>query len=139
MTIRAVLDTNVLVSTLLNPHGIPAAVLGLVLARTIQPCISPAVLAEYVGVLNRPKFPFQPQDVRKLITFIQTNGVLVTPHRRLSVCGDEGDNRFLECAEAADARYLVTGNKRHFPKRWQTTEIVNAREILSIVTREAGE
>ena len=37
----------------------------------------------------------------------------------------------VECAEAANAGYLVTGNKRHFPVRWKKTEILNARELLA--------
>jgi predicted nucleic acid-binding protein len=44
-----------------------------------------------------------------------------------------GDNRFLECAESAGADFLVTGNRRHFPKVWKTARIVNAREFLSSV------
>jgi predicted nucleic acid-binding protein len=55
----------------------------------------------------------------------------VTPTRRVSVSPDEPDNRFLECADAAQSDYLITGNKRHFPKQWKTTSIVNAREFLS--------
>ena len=39
----------------------------------------------------------------------------------------------LECAEVASADYLVTGNKRHFPKRWKVTAVVNARELLGLI------
>jgi uncharacterized protein len=42
-------------------------------------------------------------------------------------------NRFLECAEAASADCLFTGNKRNFPKRWKTTVVVNARELLGLI------
>ncbi len=38
----------------------------------------------------------------------------------------EPDNRFLECAQASRADYLITGNKKHFPSQWQFTRIVNA-------------
>jgi predicted nucleic acid-binding protein len=51
----------------------------------------------------------------------------------LSVSPDEADNRFLECAGEAQADYLVTGNKRHFPKRWKSTQVVNARELLELI------
>ena len=49
---------------------------------------------------------------------------------------DEPDNRFLECAEAAGADYLVTGNKRDFPARWKKTEIVNARELFAALKKK---
>jgi predicted nucleic acid-binding protein len=59
---------------------------------------------------------------------------IVKPARELRVAGDPTDNRFLECAEAARADYLVTGNKRHFPKRWRQTLMVNGRELIEYVT-----
>ena len=46
---------------------------------------------------------------------------------------DDADNRFLECAEAAHVDFLVTGNKRHFPKRWNETRVVNARELVESI------
>ena len=41
-------------------------------------------------------------------------------------------NRFLECAEAAEADYLVTGNTRHFPQSYKTAQIVTGRRLLDI-------
>lgn len=57
--------------------------------------------------------------------------VTVSPH--------EPDNRFLECAEAAAADYLVTGNRRHFPRRYKATEVVTPRQFLEIVKALPGE
>jgi predicted nucleic acid-binding protein len=48
------------------------------------------------------------------------------------VSPDEQNNRVLECAEAAAADFLITGNKRHFPKRWKATQILNARELFDL-------
>ncbi len=53
---------------------------------------------------------------------------------KVSISPDPADNRFLECAEAAQADYLVTGNKRHFPERWGKTVVVNARELLEMIS-----
>jgi predicted nucleic acid-binding protein len=47
---------------------------------------------------------------------------------------DPDDNRFLECAEAARAHYLVTGNIRHFPEVWEETRIVTPREFIDVWT-----
>jgi predicted nucleic acid-binding protein len=49
------------------------------------------------------------------------------------VAQDPDDNIFLECADAARADYLVTGNQRHFPQFWKQTKVVMSREFLSIV------
>jgi predicted nucleic acid-binding protein len=51
-------------------------------------------------------------------------------NRELTATHDPADNRFLECAEALKADYLVTGNKRHFPTEWRQTQVVNAWELL---------
>jgi predicted nucleic acid-binding protein len=52
---------------------------------------------------------------------------------RVSAAADSDDNKFLECAEAANADYLVTGNKRHFPRAWKVTRVVNARELIELL------
>ena len=39
------------------------------------------------------------------------------------------DDKFLECAEAARADYLVTGNVRRFPEFWKGTKIIAARPL----------
>jgi hypothetical protein len=44
----------------------------------------------------------------------------------------------LECAEAARAHLLLTGNKRHFPERWKGAKIVNAREFIEELATERG-
>jgi predicted nucleic acid-binding protein len=39
---------------------------------------------------------------------------------------------FLECADAARADYLVTGNQKHFPRFWKKTKVVTPREFVSL-------
>jgi predicted nucleic acid-binding protein len=58
---------------------------------------------------------------------------MIAPATTVAVSPDETDNRFLECAEAAGADFLVTGNRRHFPNVWKTTRIVSARELVEFV------
>ena len=58
---------------------------------------------------------------------------LVVPSRRLEVSSDPDDNRFLECADAARADYLVAGNLRHFPRFWKKTKIITPREFIGLV------
>lgn len=59
---------------------------------------------------------------------------MVNPRREVTAARDPDDNRFLECAEAGRADYLVTGNKRHFPKKWRQTLVVNASELIEWIT-----
>ena len=50
----------------------------------------------------------------------------------MRACSDPHDDIFLECAQAAEADYLITGNVRDFPAVWDSTRIVTAREFLDI-------
>ena len=55
------------------------------------------------------------------------------PTVRVEECSDPDDNIFLECAQAASADYLVTGNRRHFPARWKKTLVIGAREAIELL------
>jgi putative PIN family toxin of toxin-antitoxin system len=131
--IRVVLDTNVVVSALLKPRGAEGSVLQLALGGVLRLCVSAPVLAEYEAVLPRPKLKIDPEIVEAALADIRTQGKLVRPRQTLSIASHEADNRFLECAEAAGADYIVTGNLRHFPKEWKGTRVVNARTVIELL------
>ena len=131
---RVVLDTNVIVSAAMKPKNLEAAVLRLALTGKLFLFSSEPVLAEYQEVLHRAKFPFNPYDVAALLRLIREQSAIVRPRGQLVVCKDADDNRFLECAQEAKADFLVTGNNRHFPKAWKSTRVVNARELLAVIS-----
>ena len=58
---------------------------------------------------------------------------MVAPQVHLEVARDADDNKFLECADAARADYLITGNQKHYPKFWKRTKIISSREFIEIV------
>lgn len=132
MTPKVVLDTNILVSAFIKPEGKEALILQLGLAGLFQLCISEAMLAEYEEVLGRPKFKRPPYLVSALIVALRRKALLVYPKRTLKISLHQPDNRFLECAEAAQADFLITGNKRHFPNRWKITRTVSSRELFQL-------
>jgi hypothetical protein len=51
---------------------------------------------------------------------------------------DPSNDKFLECADAARADYLITGNLRHFPRFWKSTKVVTAREFIGIAAPAFG-
>lgn len=136
--IRVVVDTNVLVSALLQPLGLPAAVLMRALSGGVQMCVSDAVLAEYEEVIRRPHLKRDAEVIDGTLRSIREIARHVTPAVRASACSDPDDNMFLDCAEAARADYLVTGNQRHFPERWRKTRVVGVREFIEILIQEQG-
>jgi uncharacterized protein len=131
--IRVVIDTNVLVSALLQPESLPATVLMLALSSQIQLCVSDAVFVEYDEVIRRPRLKRSPEIIESTLQSIRKLGHWVKPTVWVTACTDADDNIFIECAQAAGADYLVTGNQRHFPVRWKKTRVIGARELIEFL------
>jgi putative PIN family toxin of toxin-antitoxin system len=134
MIVRAVLDTNVVVSANLVSEGPSAAILDLALNKKILMVVSPAVLEEYEKVLHRARLKLDPARVAAVMALIRKNGLLVHPTATaIAAKGDESDNRFLECAGAGKADYIVTGNTRHFPGSFELSRVVTPRQFIDLI------
>lgn len=129
--IRVVLDTNILISAVLNPKGLPRQVF---LMAITQPdtrlCVSGDIYAEYDEVIRRPRLSRSREEIAATLGAVRENGLWVIPAEKVRACSDPDDDIFLECAQAAAAHYLVTGNRRDFPSAWDNTKIVTARQFL---------
>ena len=134
--IRVVLDTNIIVSAVLRPGGVPETAFNLTFDEKTQLCISNQILAEYEDVLRRPHLALDADNVDLALKRIRKAAYVVSPTKVVSVCRDPDDNIFLECADAAEADYLVTGNQRHFPDRWKKTRIISARELIELLVKQ---
>lgn len=121
--IRVIIDTNVLVSALLTSGGLPEAVVNLATSGEVQWFAAEAILTECEEGLKRPRLAIDPGKAVEAMAGIRAVVSVVTPGMRVTAASDPDDNHFLECAEAARAHYLVTGNVRHFPKVWRETEL----------------
>ena len=119
--IRVVLDTNILVSALLQPQGVPAQTFLISLAGiTAKLCVSGNIYAEYEEVLRRAKYNRSESVIEAALRVIRQNGFWVKPSEKVRACSDAEDDIFLECAQAARAHYVVTGNLKHFPAKGPT-------------------
>ena len=131
---RIVLDTNVVVSAALKPLGQQALVMNLVAFRAVELCISQEVTTEYREVFSRPKFAaIPPAEVEKLLAMIEAEATKVSPTQQLTISKHDSDNRFYECAGAAGADYIVTGNSKHFSKPHKNTRIITGRQLLELL------
>jgi uncharacterized protein len=132
--IQVVIDTNVVVSANLRDEGLPAAILDLATNKKILMCVSDAVLAEYKEVLNRPRLGLSPRRIARSLAVIRKTSLHVKTIRTITVIeADDPDNRLLECAAAAGADYLVTGNTKHFPKTFEATTIITPKRFIDSV------
>ena len=129
--IKVVIDTNVLVSGILKPGGWEAAVLDLIAEGKLAWCTSEPILNEYQRVLMT-KLHLAPMAVEFYLLLARA-GPFFVPDMALAESPDEPDNRFYECAHAAGADYLITGNLKDFASPCGRTRIVNARRFLELL------
>jgi putative PIN family toxin of toxin-antitoxin system len=132
LPLRLVIDTNVLVSAAIKPAGLQRTVFLIAISRPARLYVSHPILEEYSEVLERPELRIRKGLRLQLLQLIKNHGHTVVPTRRLEVTTDPADNIFLECADAARADYLVTGNQKHFPRFWKKTKVVTPREFVSL-------
>lgn len=126
-----VLDTNVLVAGLLKPFGPSAAVLRLILTGTVSIAHDYRILAEYREVLARPVFGFGSSAIGALLAQLEEEGLPVTPPPVSISLPDPSDAPFWETALAAEAEYLISGNKKHFPSAKGGPRVVSPSGFLS--------
>jgi uncharacterized protein len=133
LSLRLVLDTNIVVSAALKPDGLQRAVLLLALTRPARLYVSEAILSEYRMVLSRRELKIRKGVQQQFLQLIKNSSHMISPSRHFQVTDDPADKIFLECADSARADYLVTGNQRHFPKFWKQTKVVNSREFVTLI------
>jgi uncharacterized protein len=128
---RVVIDTNVLVSALISTQGPPAQIIDLVETKMIKLVLSKNILHEYKIVLARKKFQtLQPNRVQKLLKGLETLAVLVKPEEIPIITSDPEDNKFVATAVAGKAKFLITGNLKHFPKTYLGIHVLLPRHFL---------
>jgi uncharacterized protein len=108
-------------------------VLLLAITKPARLYISKNIFTECREVLARPELQIRKGLQRQFLDLLAKRAHFVTPAWTFQVTGDPQDNMFLECADAARADYLITGNVRHFPKFWKKTKVITSREFLSIM------
>ncbi|MBA5871700.1 MAG: putative toxin-antitoxin system toxin component, PIN family [Nitrospira sp. CR2.1] len=131
---NVVIDTNVLVSAALK-NRTPEAVLRWIVA---QPgwdwVVSTEILAEYKTVLARPKFGLSPDLLHQWLTWLETVTVLVAIPVTPPYPPDPTDAKFLACALAAHADWLITGDHDFtHARKLVTTTIVSVSQFKTLV------
>ena len=132
LPLRLVIDTNVLVSAALKPESLQRTALIVAITKPARLYVSRPILEEYAGVLSRPELAIRKGLRLQLLQMIANRSHVVHPTRRIKAAKDPDDDIFIECADAARADFLITGNRRHFPAFWKCTKIVTPREFVGL-------
>lgn len=112
---RIVLDANIFVSSLLSTKGNPKYIVSAWQQGTFDLLISIPILSEIGRVLRYPRIAKRHgQDeaaIQRFLKLLENEAILVEPGEVLRVVKeDESDNRYLECAVAGKAHYLISGD-----------------------------
>jgi predicted nucleic acid-binding protein len=125
--LKLILDTCVLkLATFPKPDNPAALILKLGLARMVECWVSPAILEEYATVLATSP---------ELLALVCDSFEVCHPLTEMNLIRHEPDNRFVECAFAVSADFLVTVNtaRGHFDqKHYGATRVVTPGEFLNL-------
>lgn len=136
---KVVIDTNVIVSAVLRDRNPEKAILYVVdRPEVFDWIVSTPILAEYKQVLSRPKFKAIDNVRSHWLNLIDEAVKIIDVITPVDFPRDPNDAKFLECAIASNADYLVTGD-RDFDELsdLQNIQVVSAARFLEIVDLKA--
>lgn len=112
---RVVVDTNVFVSALLSPQGIPSQIFAYWEQRFFDMLVSEESMDELARVLRYPKirarYRVTDAELGETVRLFMEKGLLVTPQETIrAITVDTSDNLYLEIAVAGDADGIVSGD-----------------------------
>ena len=127
----AVVDTNIIISGLLNPDSSSGTILKLILSGKIKLGIDSRIISEYREVLLRKKFNFGIESVDHILKEIEEGGIIIIPEPLDLLLPDKDDLPFIEVAVSGNIKILITGNRKHFPiKSYRQVKIYSPSEFI---------
>lgn len=133
---KVVLDTNILVSRLISPKGVPAKIVKALQEKRFILVTSEELLSELKRTLNYPKikrnYKLEDRDINKYIKNLSIFSELVSPKEKLRIIKDDpDDNRFIESAVAGKATYIVSGDKHLLElEEYEGIKLITSRQFL---------
>lgn len=131
---QVVIDTNVLISSTLEPRGNPAAIIKLISDKRVQLFLCAEILDEYKRVLAYKRLNISTPTQEKVIALVTELGVMIEPVASTITLPDESDRCFYDTAKSSGST-LVTGNTKHFPAE---PFIVTPSDFLSSYNAQAS-
>ena len=136
---RAVIDTNVFLAGLLNVDGGAAKIIRAFRDGAFEIVVSYEVFDEYVRVIHVFDNAVPGDKSEELLELVFAKAAKVRGAQATGLCRDVNDEKFLSAALAGNAAFLVTKNRKHFPKRVSSVRIVTVREFLDEIERLRGQ
>jgi uncharacterized protein len=128
---RVVFDTNIYISALACPAGNAEAAYLQAIRGRFNLYTSVAILTETAGVLQM-KFDWEESRIRQAVQEISQVATVLRPRPTLHILKDEPDNRILECAIAAQAQWIVSGDRHLLTlRRHENCDIIALTDFLA--------
>ena len=127
---KIVIDTNVVVSALFF-GGKPQKLLHFAITGAFEVVVSKEIIKEYNELVERISDKYSGKKENFSINEFLSKCFLVRPSRKVDICRDRDDNKFLECAAEAKCLYVVSGDSDLLAlKRFEDIEIVTVAEFF---------
>ena len=136
MKYYAVIDTNVVVSSMLKKESVPWLIMNMVDENTIIPLLNQDILNEYIEVITRNKFNFSEASINEIVNRIKEKAIFIEKEQTLEDFIDKDDIVFFEIVMSARSimdAYLITGNMKHYPIR---SYVVTPAQMLEIIEKD---
>jgi hypothetical protein len=132
--VKVVCDTNVIISGLLF-GGHARRILQLASSGLVTNFLSPDILREAEDVLRRPKFGLRPEQAIEIIALLKDTFEIVIPSLKIqAIQSDPEDNHVIETALAAQAEFVISGDK-HLLKltEWEGIPVVSPAQFIETI------
>lgn len=136
---KAILDTNVVVSSFLSPAGVRAKVLGAWEKGQFELVVSEDILAEYKRALNykevSSRHGMTVEQISQTVSEMKSFATIIKPIQKLTVIKDDpADDKFLECAKEAGAEYIISADPHLLKlKQYEDIQILSPSEFLLLI------
>lgn len=136
---RAVIDTNVLISGFISRESYPAKLVDGWVEKRFEPVVSEEIIREYREVFARDRFSAlgSVEERLKLLDTLLSfeHVVLVNPQERICMVKDDpGDDIFLECAAAGECEFIISGDQHLLKlKQYKNIKVITAKEFIELL------
>ncbi len=138
--IRAVIDTNILVSGIISPKGAPRKVLDLARKEIFKVVSSISINHEVLNVLHRDyiyaKYSINEKTIDDISAFLYEGTILTEDRYAVAkIRKDPKDDKFIACAVEGEADYIISGDEHLLSlKHFKGIQIVDAHGFLKILS-----
>ena len=136
MNLKVVFDTNIFISAFVIPGSQGEEAYLHAMKGNFNLFSSVAILTEMAQKL-REKFGWQENKITRLLKAISKVATIIKTRPHFHLLADDPDNRILECAIAAEADFIVTGDKHLLSlKNFQNISIVKLSNFLEVLEKD---